>query len=361
MHHPTGFRRAHRVRLVAVCAAAVLAGGHGVAVPPADAAPADPATAASAHARPGPDGSHLLTAVAGRGRVVELTVYSAAMRRPISVEVLPPPDISVRAPVLYLLNGIDGGGSPSGWSGGGNWLTRTDAARFFADKQVTVVMPVGGAGSFFADWRADDPVHGRQRWTTFLTRELPPIIDSAFGGTGANAIAGLSMAGVSVFQLALADPELYRGVGSFSGCVRTSDPLGQLMVDTIVTATGGDSRNMWGPPTDPAWRANDPYLHAERLRGLALYVASGNGLPGPLDTLDGPGIGHDPMKLGDQLLVGGILDALAGRCTQELRDRLRQLNIPAKVVLRPGGTHSWGYWQQDLHNAWATLSAALDR
>jgi S-formylglutathione hydrolase FrmB len=169
------------------------------------------------------------------------------------------------------------------------------------------------------------------------------------------------MAGVSVFQLALAAPGLYRGVGSFSGCVRTSDPLGQLMVDTIVTATGGDSLNMWGPPTDPAWQANDPYLHAGRLRGLALYVASGNGLPGPLDTLDGPGIGHSPMKLADQLLVGGILDALAGRCTIELRDRLRQLHIPATVVLRPNGTHSWGYWQQDLHNAWPVLSAALDR
>ena len=359
MHHPTGLRRAHRFRLVTVCAAAALVCGHAAA--PAGAAPADAVTAASAHARPGPDGSHLVTAVAGRERVAELTVYSAAMRRSISVEVLPPPDISRRAPVLYLLNGIDGGGSPSGWRAGGNWLTRTDAARYFADKQVTVVMPVGGAGSFFADWRADDPVHGRQRWSTFLTRELPPIIDSAFGGTGANAIAGLSMAGVSVFQLALAAPELYRGVGSFSGCVRTSDPLGQLMVDTIVTATGGDSRNMWGPPTDPAWQANDPYLHADRLRGLALYVSSGNDLPGPLDTLDGPGIGHNAMKLADQILVGGILDTLTGRCTQELRDRLRQLRIPATVALRPDGTHSWGYWQQDLHNAWPMLSAALDR
>ncbi|MQY17166.1 alpha/beta hydrolase [Nocardia macrotermitis] len=351
MHRPTGPRRSHRFRLVAVCAALTLVCGQA----------ATPAGASPTRARPAPDGSHLLTAVPGLGRMLDLTVYSAAMRRAISVEVLAPPNISRHAPVLYLLNGIDGGGSPTGWSGGGNWLTRTDTARFFADKQVTVVMPVGGAGSFFADWRADDPVHGRQRWTTFLTRELPPIIDSAFGGSGANAIAGLSMAGVSVFQLALAAPGLYRGVGSFSGCVRTSDPLGQLMVDTIVTATGGDSLNMWGPPSDPAWRANDPYLHAERLRGLALYIASGNGLPGPLDTLNGPGIGHSPMKLADQLLIGGILDALAGQCTQELRDRLRQLQIPATVALRTDGTHSWGYWQQDLHNAWPTLSAALDR
>ncbi|WP_308162952.1 alpha/beta hydrolase [Nocardia alni] len=358
MRRRIGQRRSRRVRFAAVCAVVALNLGYGVA---AAATPADAVAAARAHARPALDGSHLVTAIAEPGGVVQLSVFSAAMERPFSVEVLPPVDISRPAPVLYLLNGVDGGGGPGGWRGGGNWLTRTDARRFFAGRQVTVVMPVGGAGSFYTDWRADDPVYGRRRWSTFLTRELPPIIDAAFGGSGANAIAGLSMAGLSVFQLALAAPGLYRGVGSFSGCVRTSDPLGQLMVDAIVTGTGGDTLDMWGPPTDPAWAAGDPYRHADRLRGLALYVASGNGLPGPLDTLDGPGIGHNPMKLGDQLLVGGILDALAGRCTQELRDRLRQLRIPATVVLRPDGTHSWGYWQQDLHNAWPMLSAALNR
>jgi S-formylglutathione hydrolase FrmB len=228
---------------------------------------------------------------------------------------------------------------------------------FFRDKQVNVVVPFGGASSYFTDWRADDPVLGRQRWATFLTRELPPIIDAAFGGNGANAIAGISMAGTSVFQLALAAPGLYRAIGSYSGCVRTSDPQGQVIVSAVVGGRRGNVVNMWGPPTDPAWAANDPYLHADKLRGTAIYVSTGSGVPGPHDTLHGAkGSG---IQLAYQLIFGAPLEAVTGVCTRQLRDRLRELAVPATFVLRPAGTHSWGYWQDDLHNSWETIGAAL--
>ncbi|MBF6170649.1 alpha/beta hydrolase [Nocardia blacklockiae] len=346
-----------RRRAAALLLAAALAGATGpAAADPPDLAPAARAWAA---ARPAPDGSHLVAADPGPGRVLDLTVHSAAMERALDVAVQPAADPTRPAPTLYLLNGFDGGTTTGDWRSGGNWFNRTDILEFFADKQVTVVMPTGGAGSFFTDWRADDPVHGRQRWATYLTRELPAVVDSAFRGTGAAAVAGPSMASISVLQLGISAPGVFRAIGSYSGCARTSDPLGQVMVDTIVTGTQGNTLNMWGPPTDPAWAAHDPYLHAEQLRGTALYIASGNGAPGPLDTLDGPGIHADRAKLIDQLVVGGLLDAIAGRCTEQLRDRLRELNIPATVELRPHGTHSWGYWQQDLHNSWPLFAAAL--
>ncbi|NKY52656.1 esterase family protein [Nocardia vermiculata] len=283
-----------------------------------------------------------------------MTVHSTAMDIPVRVDVLPAPDRSRPAPTLYLLNGVDGGAD-------GNWLNRTDVVDFFAGKQVNVVVPFGGASSYFTDWRADDPVLGRQRWETFLTRELPPIVDSGFGGNGVNAIAGISMAGTSVFQLALAAPGLYRAIGSYSGCVRTSDPRGQLIVDAVVGGRMGNTVNMWGPPTDPAWAANDPYLHAEQLRGTAIYVSTGTGVPGPLDTPTGPGIRSDSVKLADQLVVGGVLESGAVTCTRELRDRFSALGIPATVDIRPTGTHSWGYWQQDLHNSWPLFAHALQR
>ncbi|MFI6955824.1 alpha/beta hydrolase [Nocardia sp. NPDC050408] len=348
------------LRSAALCTAAVLACSSGIAL--ADSAP-DPDTPipvrALAAARPAPNGARLLTAAQGPGRVLDLTVYSEAMGRTLPVEVLPAVDDSQPAPILYLLNGVDGGTDTGIWSDGNNWLTKTDAERFFADKQVTVVMPVGGGGTFFADWRVDDPVMGRQRWTTFLTAELPSIIDSAFRGAGANAVAGLSMASSAVFRLAIAAPGLYRAVGSYSGCVRTSDLPGQAMVNVIVTARRGNPLNMWGLPTDPAWAANDPYLHADQLRGTTIYVSTGTGQPGPLDTLDGPGINANPVKLLDQLVIGGVLDAITARCTEQLRDRLRELDIPATFDSRPTGTHSWGYWQEDLHNSWPVLRAAL--
>ncbi|MEV4236688.1 MMPL family transporter [Nocardia sp. NPDC049737] len=129
------------LRSAALCTAAVLACSSGIAL--ADSAP-DPDTPAPvralAAARPAPNGARLLTAAQGSGRVLDLTVYSEAMGRTLPVEVLPAVDDSQPAPILYLLNGVDGRTDTGIWSDGNNWLTKTDAERFFADKQVTVVV-----------------------------------------------------------------------------------------------------------------------------------------------------------------------------------------------------------------------------
>ncbi|WP_405139026.1 alpha/beta hydrolase [Nocardia sp. NBC_01388] len=323
----------------------------GVAAP-ARAEPAPPAAVLAA-AHLAPDGSGLIAVTEDPGGLLDMRVHSTAMDADIALKVLRAPDGSAPAPTLYLLNGAAGGSDAS------SWTDQTDIVDFFRDKQVTVVVPLGGSGSYFTDWRTDDPALGRVRWSTFLTQELPPIIDSALNGSGANAVAGISMAGTSVFQLALDAPGRYRAIGSYSGCARTSDPIGQAFVDAVVLRWHGNPANMWGPPGDPAWTANDPYLHADRLRGTAVYVSTGNGLPGPLDTLDGPGIHGSAAKLVGQLTSGGVLEAITDQCALALRDRLQTLGIPATFNLRPAGTHSWGYWQQDLHDSWPLFARAL--
>ncbi|MBF6347999.1 MULTISPECIES: alpha/beta hydrolase [Nocardia] len=342
-------RRTHRVLLATVATLALAP----LAVSPGAAAPAYP-DSLGAPASPETPATRITGSRALGGRAVELAVYSAAMGREIPVRVLPAVDPAATAPVLYLLNGITGG------SEGGNWFDRTDLTEFFGSEQVTVVNPIGGAGSWFTDWQADDPVLGRQRWTTFLTTELPPLIDATYRGSGADALAGVSMAAASVFQLALAAPGRYRALGSYSGCVRTSDPQGRALVELVVRSNGGNPVNMWGPPQDPAWPDNDPFLHAEQLRGTVLYISSGTGTPGALDTMDGPGIRRDPGKLLDQLLIGGLLETVTARCTARLGEHLADLGIPATVALRPDGTHSWGYWQRELHDSWPLFAAALN-
>ena len=324
---------------LAVTTMALLAGVTGLLAPVGPAA-AEPA--------PGPriDEMHDVA-----DRMTDVAVYSAAMQKVTQVRVLRAPDRDRPAPTLYLLNGVGGGAD-------GNWLDRTDVVEFFRDKQVNVVIPFGGAGSYFTDWRADDPVLGRLRWSTFLTKELPPLVDRTFHGSGANAIAGLSMAGTAVFQLALDAPGLYKAIGSYSGCVQTSDPRGQAIVSAVVGSRLGNVANMWGPPSDPAWKANDPYLHAEALRGTAVYMSSGSGVPGPHDSIVAQG---DPLQLTYQLMFGAFLEAVTNICTIQLRDRLASLDIPATVELRPTGTHSWGYWQDDLHKSWPVLEEALNR
>lgn len=310
-------------------------------------------TAATGHSGPpdsATDGSHLDRIEPVRDRVSDVYVYSAAMNTVIRNRVLRAADPDAPAPTLYLLNGANGGVD-------GSWYDETDVADFFRDKQVNVVIPVGGAGSYFTDWAFDDPILGHPRWSTFLTGELPPVVDAAFHGSGADAIAGISMAGTSVFQLALAAPGRYRAIGSYSGCVRTSDPQGQAFVTAAVGRQRGNAFNMWGPPGDARWAANDAYLHADRLRGTAIYVSTGTGVPGPFDTPEGA---HgDLLQLTWQLLFGAPLEAVMNMCTRELQERFQQLGIPATFDLRPTGTHSWRYWQEDLHRSWPGFEKAL--
>ena len=259
------------------------------------------------------------------------------------------------APTLYLLNGAGGGQDAA------SWTAQTKAQEFFADKHVNVVMPIGGRFSYYTDWRNPDPVLGVNEWRTFLTEEIPPLMEAHLGSTGVNTIAGLSSSGTSVLQLAIAAPGLYRGVASYSGCAQTSDPIGQRYVRTTVEVWGqGDADNMWGPNSDPEWVAQDPVVHAEGLRGLALYISNGSGLPGPHDTLTDPGIGGNGPKLANQMIVGGIIEAATNYCTHNLQNRLNELGIPATYSFRDTGTHSWGYWEDDLHASWPLLAGAMN-
>lgn len=285
---------------------------------------------------------------------VTLTVYSASMRKSFPVIVLLPHDTTTPSPVLYLLNGAGGG------DGVGTWGVQTDYKSYFADQKAYVVTPVGGAYSYYTDWQRDDPVLGRNKWQTFLTEELPPLIDRQFHTTGANGLAAISMSGTSVFNLAIAKPGLFRTIGAFSGCARTSDPLGQQYIQLVVGNRGGaDVTNMWGPLNGPGWRANDPYLNAARLRGTNIYMTSSSGLPGRHERLDDPYIKGDTLKLADQVITGGVIEAAVDQCTRQMAERLHTLGIPAKVTLHPRGTHSWMYWQDDLHNTWPAMARDL--
>ena len=72
-----------------------------------------------------------------------------------------------------------------------------------------------------------------------------------------------------------------------------------------------------------------------RLRGTRLFVSSGNGTPGPLDHTGTT----DPTEV-----------SLHGENAAFVR-RLRSLELPATVDLYGAGTHSWPYWERELHRA----------
>lgn len=81
-----------------------------------------------------------------------------------------------------------------------------------------------------------------------------------------------------------------------------------------------------------------------RLRGLPLYVASGNGQPGPLDP---PGTVVDPSE------------TAIGPLNERFVAKARRLHLRLRAELYGPGTHTWPYWQRDLHHAWPMLTRAL--
>ncbi|KAA0024949.1 alpha/beta hydrolase [Antrihabitans cavernicola] len=270
------------------------------------------------------------------GSASEIGVYSPAMNKVIKNRVLHA--AGGPAPTLYLLTGLGGGEDNI------SWWDDTDVRAFFAGKHVNVVMPVGGRSSMYTDWNADDPVLGRNKWQTYLTRELPGLIDGHLGATGANAIAGVSMAAGPALDLAIQAPDVYRAVGSYSGCAKTSDIPGATAVSTIVGLGGGNPINMWGVPSSPQWVAHDPYVNAQRLAGKAIYISAATGIPGSIDK---NGFPNPPVE------------ALSAVCTGLFASRLAQFGIPAKYVLHPRGAHTWGLWEDDLRQSWPVIAGAI--
>lgn len=294
-----------------------------------------------------------ITSVTKVGRTWHLKVYSASMDKEITVDVQRPADESKPAPNLYMLNGLDAG------EGTANWKDRTDALQWLADKQVNVIQPIGGRGSYYTDWQKPDPVLGVNKWRTFLTEELPPLLDNELHSTGRNALTGVSMSGTSALQLAEAKPGLWKAVAAYSGCAQIADPEGQEAVRLVVkTWSGGNIENMYGPTDGPLWRENDPVVNAAKLRGTQLYISSGSGIPQLRDavwyTSNAPGP-TGVLNLG----LGVLIEAGVNWCTHNLKTRLDALGIPAVYQFNPVGTHYWPYWEEALHESWPVLARGL--
>ncbi|MFE9321278.1 alpha/beta hydrolase [Nocardia sp. NPDC052278] len=271
-----------------------------------------------------------------------LFIESPSMGRIIQVEVLHPAGGGSH-PSFYLLDGLDPGINQS------TWTNATDAESFFRSKNVNVVLPVGGQASYYTDWQRDDPKFGRYQWETFLTEELPPIIDARYGN-GVNAIGGLSMGGSAAFILAARHPELYRAIAGYSACPDTTLAMGAVMFS--IANRGGDPVNMWGGPGSPAWAEHDAAALADRLRGKTIYLSTGTGIPGPHEAEVKP-------QLGENIVLGGPVEVGVNTCVISFEQRLRSLGIPAEVDYSPTGTHSWSYWQDTLHASWPTIGPAI--
>ena len=121
---------------------------------------------------------------------------------------------------VYLLDGLRAQDDYNGWD------INTPAFEWFDQSGLSVVMPVGGQSSFYADWYQPSQGNGQNytyKWETFLTQELPAWLEankqvSPFG----NAAVGLSMSGGSAMILAAYYPQQFPYAASLSGFMATN-------------------------------------------------------------------------------------------------------------------------------------------
>jgi S-formylglutathione hydrolase FrmB len=278
----------------------------------------------------------------------KVSVFSPSMNKVIVNDVFKAPQSG--APTFYLLPGIDGGDNldPGGnfAPGAKSWFGMTDIQGFFADKNVNVVSPLGGAFSWYTNWVAD----ASKQYQTYMTQELPPLIDAEYNTNGQNAVGGLSSTGGTAIDYAVQAPGLYRAVGSYSGLLNPADQPQQVSLSLIGGGASADA--MWGPPGGPLWVAHDPSKNVAKLSGVAVYAAaSASGGVGAVDRL--------PEGFGPNV-TGGLIERIVADSTRVFADAAAAAGIPITYVVRPEGSHTWGLFESEMQESWnTTIGPAL--
>ena len=280
-------------------------------------------------------------------RLQELTFKTSALAAPTKVRVLLPagydPRGEHRYPVLYLLHGASG--DRTSWTSAG----QGEAEQLTADLPLIVVMPDGGRGGFYTNW-FNNGAGGLPRWEDWHIKQLIPWVDSHYRTLDVRrerAIAGLSMGGFGTFSYASRHPDLFTAALSLSGAVDPLTPpgLGPPVIDAISGSDGGPPGSLWGPlaTQEVRWRAHNPYDLAENLRGLELWMRTGNGQPG------GPFGGGNNID---------VTEAGVFVMATEVHKRLLDLHIPHVFDDYGPGHHLWAYWNRGLKQ---TLPAIMKR
>jgi S-formylglutathione hydrolase FrmB len=280
-------------------------------------------------------------------RLQELTFKTSALAAPTKVRILLPAGYDPRGehhyPVLYLLHGASG--DQTSWTSPG----QGEAEQLTANLPLIVVMPDSGRGGFYTNW-FNNGAGGLPRWEDWHVKQLIPWVDSHYRTLDVRrerAIAGLSMGGFGTFSYASRHPDLFTAALSLSGAVDPLTPpgLGPPVIDAISSSDGGPPGSLWGPlaTEEVRWRAHNPYDLAENLRGLELWMRTGNGQPG------GPFGGGNNID---------VTEAGVFVMATEVHKRLLDLHIPHVFDDYGPGHHLWAYWNRGLKQ---TLPAIMKR
>lgn len=321
-------RRSATITSLGLCLA-LMGGG------PVAAASPSPVPSVATIGMPADDGARIVRVDVLDDRTRDLTIESPAVGV-VQVRLLLPAGFasqpSTRFPALWLLHGAGGGYA--------DWTEETDVESLAMPADVLVVMPdaaASGLDGWYADW-TNGGLGGPPMWETFHLVELRQLLERNWQAGDARVVAGLSLGGYGAITYAANHPDLFRAAASYSG-----------VLDVTVEqryASDPDAIARWGDPVADAarWAAINPINLVSQLAGTDLYISYGDGEPGPLDP---PGREPDP------------LEAWVGEGADHFVAALETAGIPATVHAYGPGTHSWPYWERELHASCPMLIEVL--
>ncbi|MCX4831600.1 esterase family protein [Streptomyces sp. NBC_01016] len=268
-------------------------------------------------------------------RQVDLSVRASALGgRTVKVRLLTPDgwnpgDRTKHWPTLWLLHGCCGDYT--------SWTNMTDVASVESLRDVLVVMPEAGWNGWYSDWwnhgEGGDPA-----WDTFHTRDLRRLLESDWGAGSRRVVAGLSMGGQGALLYAARHPGMFKAAAAYSGSAHpllNDESTSRIM--GFFAGQGDDPLRVWGDPVAQRdiWAAHDPYHLAKRLKSLPVYLSCGDGTAGPLDPAG---------------TTTNALEADFNRQNHALAAQLRKAGAKHLTTNFYGpGTHTWPYWQRELH------------
>lgn len=222
-----------------------------------------------------------------------------------------------------------------GYSG---WEINTNVQKL-VNAGVNVAEPIGGPASFYADWDGLSNFNGQPftyKWRCVITKSLIRTLDAnGFRvGNGKYAIMGLSSGGGAALTIAAQNRQNFDRAASLSGYnwmtapgMRTAIRLS--MLDIAPAPFNVDA--MYGPPWSPRWSTNDAVNNLQGMRGMKIYVGSGNGIVGQhsFDT------GSSAVSLFNDVFKGSPLELLV-HTDQGLRSVRRHQRNPRDEQLLHG-------------------------
>lgn len=154
-------------------------------------------------------------------------------------------------PVIYWLSGLTCTDE--------NFVQKAGAQRYAAEHNVAIVAPdtsprgasvpddaegawdFGLGAGYYVDAK-QSPWCKHYNMYSYVTRELPGLIESAFPVTARKSIMGHSMGGHGALTIALKNARQYQSVSAFSPiCAPMQTPWGQKALGTFL----GDERALW--------------------------------------------------------------------------------------------------------------------